>query len=299
MAESAKISPTTGRTSHFWSLDFSFITPNHYLPFNYSTLKLKSQEVEHNFDDGPTCDKIKVHMKKVFVFLAIFVGVLSLAAVPTEVVFAGAPDTTEASAKSWCSGRNGAEWEEKSEKKHVCKGIKDTDKNRESCTKDAHGEINDPKEGDKKFQCVWNGKFSSGESTTTSTQDVGGTAGSSSAAECGKGFLGFSPWYKGVTTIVNGRCEVATPSSVDGGLTKFVITIVLNILADLSLAVGYLALGFIIYGGFLYIMAGGDPGKVAKGKKTLTAAVIGTAIAMLSTVILNLIVGALTGGGGS
>ena len=72
------------------------------------------------------------------------------------------------------------------------------------------------------------------------------------------------------------------------------IKIILNILADLSLAVGYLSLGFIIYGGYLYIMSSGDPGKAAKGKKTLMAAVIGTAIAMLASVIMNLIVGALT-----
>lgn len=106
-------------------------------------------------------------------------------------------------------------------------------------------------------------------------------------------FLGFVPWYRGLTEEINGKCEISTPDG-DDGMTKMVVSIILNITADLSLAVGYLATGFIIYGGYLYIMAGGDPGKVAKGKKTLTAAIIGVAIAISASVIMNLIVGTLT-----
>lgn len=113
------------------------------------------------------------------------------------------------------------------------------------------------------------------------------------SSECAGGFLGFAPWYKGVVTKIDGKCEIGTPT--DGNnIAPFVITIVLNVLTDLTLAIGYITLGFIIYGGYLYIMAGGDPGKVAKGKKTIEAAVIGTAIALLANVIINLIVGALT-----
>ncbi|MBQ6355082.1 hypothetical protein IJJ18_01505 [Candidatus Saccharibacteria bacterium] len=119
------------------------------------------------------------------------------------------------------------------------------------------------------------------------------SANSDSNEECDKGFLGFAPWYRGLTEKKNGRCEVKSPKNSDE-IPTFVIKIILNILADLSLAVGYLSLGFIIYGGYLYIMSSGDPGKAAKGKKTLMAAVIGTAIAMLASVIMNLIVGALT-----
>lgn len=101
--------------------------------------------------------------------------------------------------------------------------------------------------------------------------------------ECGAPvFLGFRPWYASV-------CDndgVKQPTNEDETIA-FVWTIVLNILYDLFLAVGYLALAMVVYGGFLYIMAQGDPAKAMKGQKTLTTAVIGTVITMVATVIVN------------
>lgn len=61
----------------------------------------------------------------------------------------------------------------------------------------------------------------------------------------------------------------------------------LNVLFDLSLVVGYLALAMVVFGGYQYISSQGDPGKMAKGKKTLMAAVIGTTIAMSASVVIN------------
>lgn len=113
------------------------------------------------------------------------------------------------------------------------------------------------------------------------------------AADFGKGscgapeFLGFRPWYRDLCTGDNrGTDEVIQPENENETVT-FIWTVVLNILYDLFLAVGYLALGFVIYGGFLYIMAQGDPGRAAKGQKTLTSAIIGTILAMAATVIVN------------
>ena len=45
----------------------------------------------------------------------------------------------------------------------------------------------------------------------------------------------------------------------------------------------------IIYGGFMYITASGDPAKAEKGKAVLTYAIIGLAIALLAKVIPSLI----------
>ena len=114
---------------------------------------------------------------------------------------------------------------------------------------------------------------------------------------CTRTFLGFRPWYQGLPRgeAVNGSslCVVGTPT--EDQLPAFVWTIVLNVLADLFSVIGYLAIIFVIYGGFLFIMARGDPGKIAKGKKTLTTAVIGVAIAILATLIVNTIIGVLSG----
>ena len=226
-------------------------------------------------------------MKKFLVFLAMFLGAFSLAAaVPAGNTSAITKKDAKAMCKKYkgklsgktCSGMNKTKKVDGKTAKQWCKSTDNVKK--ATATK-----------------CTWK-KFTKEAADDGSggnePVDVGGTAGNSEEVDCGQGFLGFVPWYKGLTTEVNGRCEIATPDAANDGLTKFVITIILNILADLTLAVGYLALGFVIYGGFLYIMASGDPGKVAKGKKTLIAAVIGTAIAMSASVIMNLIVGALT-----
>lgn len=105
--------------------------------------------------------------------------------------------------------------------------------------------------------------------------------------DCGAGtFLGFRPWYAGLCK--SGEKEFEAPANGDHkALALFIWTIVLNVTFDLTLAVGYIALGFVIYGGYLYIMSQGDPSRMAKGKKTLMSAIIGTIIAMLASVAVN------------
>ena len=105
-------------------------------------------------------------------------------------------------------------------------------------------------------------------------------------------FLGFKPWYADLCNGdirgdgTNGGSEVIQPTT-EKDTVVFIWTVVLNILYDMFLAVGYLALGFVIYGGFLYITAQGDPGRAMKGQKTLTTAIIGTILTMSATVIVN------------
>ena len=103
---------------------------------------------------------------------------------------------------------------------------------------------------------------------------------------CGaSNFLGMKPWYDG---LCNGN-EILTPSEKGSGVTisTFVWTIVLNVLFDLMVALGYLAVGFVIYGGYLYIMSQGDPTKAQKGKRTLMTAITGVIIAMGASVLVN------------
>ena len=82
-------------------------------------------------------------------------------------------------------------------------------------------------------------------------------------------------------------------------LTVLIWGIVLNILNVLFSLVGYLALGFLVFGGYQYILARGDPGKVAKGKKTITAAITGTIICILASLIVSTIIEIITGAVGA
>ena len=72
-------------------------------------------------------------------------------------------------------------------------------------------------------------------------------------------------------------------------LPTLVATIASNILEDITIIATYLIIGYIIYGGYLYIFANGDTGKVATGKKALNQAFIGLAITLSAKIIIETI----------
>ncbi len=117
--------------------------------------------------------------------------------------------------------------------------------------------------------------------------------GDEGAGVCNGTTLGFKPWYEGLTHVVDGKCEIVPVCEKDDcpegskRINVFIWTAVLNIMFDISLAIGVIAVGIVIYGGYLYMMSQGDPMRAAKGKKTLTSAVIGIVIAMGASVLVN------------
>ncbi len=57
--------------------------------------------------------------------------------------------------------------------------------------------------------------------------------------------------------------------------------------------VGLLSVGFLIYGGFQYITSGGNDELAEAGKKTITNAIIGLVVVILSYVIVTVIIKAI------
>lgn len=112
-------------------------------------------------------------------------------------------------------------------------------------------------------------------------------------AACGdERFLTVPAWYRGLTTTAkNGDCNIVSPDPANPG--KFIWTIVLNITEMLLHLVGYLTIGFIIFGGFKYMLATGSSDGIAKAKTTITNAVIGLILSIVSIAIINLISGAI------
>lgn len=104
--------------------------------------------------------------------------------------------------------------------------------------------------------------------------------------DCRGGFLGLVSWDCGVTI------------SDDTSLKSGVWTIAANVATDIAVVATYLIIGYVIYGGYLYTFSGGDPNKVASGKRTLTQAFIGLAITMSASIIMGAIRIALVGGTG-
>jgi glucose uptake protein GlcU len=74
-----------------------------------------------------------------------------------------------------------------------------------------------------------------------------------------------------------------------GGIITFIIQ---NILLPI---VGLISLLFIILGGFQYMTARGDEERAEAGKKTLTNAIIGLVIVILSFTIVTVVINALKG----
>ena len=106
-------------------------------------------------------------------------------------------------------------------------------------------------------------------------------------------FLGFPAWYNGLS--LDSNCNINSSAYQGGdGMAKLVWTIVLNIMMDISIAIGILATAFVVYGGYLYIFSQGSPDRVAKGKTTLRNAAIGVVIAVAAGVIVGTIKTILT-----
>lgn len=117
-------------------------------------------------------------------------------------------------------------------------------------------------------------------------EDEGSSCGNTQA------FFSLRPWYYGLTEPINGKCEIKKPDNT--GLPRFVWSIVLNVLYDVMIMVGYIAIIMIAWGGYLYMFSRGLPDRAERGKKTLIAAIAGLLIAMLASVIMNTIVSILT-----
>lgn len=98
--------------------------------------------------------------------------------------------------------------------------------------------------------------------------------------------------------LVSWDCNVEFPEN-DEEIGDMVVTIATNILTDITVLASYLVTAYIIYGGYLYIFANGDTGKVAVGKKALNQAFIGLAITVLATTIVSAIRIALLHGQGN
>lgn len=93
-----------------------------------------------------------------------------------------------------------------------------------------------------------------------------------------KTVAGIRAWYYGMP--LDADCSLTGDISDNLGL------LIGNIIYDLMMLAGLVALGYIIYGGYLMVLSGGDAGKYAQGKKTLTGAIIGLVICLCSLAII-------------
>ncbi len=105
-----------------------------------------------------------------------------------------------------------------------------------------------------------------------------------SAADCGGNILTLKPWYDGLT---DDSCNIQSPTS--DTMSSFIWRIALNIVDDILQIAGYVAFGFVVFGGFLYMTSTGQPEKATRARKTITYGLIGVVVAMSAVLLVNVI----------
>ncbi len=95
-------------------------------------------------------------------------------------------------------------------------------------------------------------------------------------------FFTFPAWYKDVT---DDNCDIEIDE-----LNDFWV-IVMNFIEILLQVVAYVAVGFIIWGGFKYIKSEGEPAKITEAKGAIMGAIIGLVIALTSVAIVEYVQG--------
>ncbi len=100
-------------------------------------------------------------------------------------------------------------------------------------------------------------------------------------------FLGLTSWDCNV--------NISNEETLKSGIWQ----IAANVATDITVIAAYLVIGYVIYGGYLYIFSGGEANKVATGKKALYQAFLGLAIVMSANIIMTGIRVALVGSSGN
>lgn len=114
------------------------------------------------------------------------------------------------------------------------------------------------------------------------------------APECEKTLLSIPPWYRNLTGAFP-DCNILSPTDdpYKGDIAKYIWTIVLNVIEIMLHLVAYITVGFIIYGGFKYMLSAGSADGMSKAKTTIMNAVIGLVLSIVSIAIVKVVAGAI------
>ena len=107
-------------------------------------------------------------------------------------------------------------------------------------------------------------------------------------------FLGLRAWYDGLDFEIYNEggeqfCYVREPDKdapdYQDKMREFVWTIIFNVVSMITGILGYLAVGIVIYGGFVYMLSRGNAANTASAIRTITNALIGLAICCSASII--------------
>ena len=111
-------------------------------------------------------------------------------------------------------------------------------------------------------------------------------------------FLTFPAWYDGLT---DGSCNIISPQKTtdETGINLFVWRIALNVIEIVLQVIGYIAVFYIIYGGFIYMTSNGSPDRATAGIHTIVNASVGLVLGVSAIAVKNLVWELLAGSSGT
>lgn len=109
----------------------------------------------------------------------------------------------------------------------------------------------------------------------------------SCAAEKTKTFFGLPVWYKYMdVTERAGQCAINIDIKTNPNQVWLIALGFVDILLRLA---GMLAVGYLMYGGFLYLTSQGEPDRTKHAKDAILGAVIGLIIALIAIQVVSFI----------
>lgn len=107
------------------------------------------------------------------------------------------------------------------------------------------------------------------------------TSVSAAGVSCSSRILTLPCWYRGLPADSNGQPKIDSFNN---------LTIIgANILDMMLQLIGYIAVGFIIWGGFKFMLSEGNTDKTAAARKTIINACVGLIISLASVAIVNFV----------
>jgi hypothetical protein len=103
-----------------------------------------------------------------------------------------------------------------------------------------------------------------------------------SANTCSKPFLGLKTWFQYLPpTAFEGDCSISSFDVL--GKNSGILLIALALLDDLIRIAALVAVGYVIYGGILYVTSQGAPDMTKKAQQTIINALIGVVVAIIAS----------------
>ncbi len=106
-------------------------------------------------------------------------------------------------------------------------------------------------------------------------------------------FFGLKPWYSYLQT--DGQCNPIKFNVLKPNGTSDFGLVALALIDDLLRIAGLVAVGYIIYGGILYVTSQGSPDQTSKAQSTIQNALIGLVIAIVAVAFVSFLGNKLAG----